>query len=131
MREITSKDKGDTQVEERTVITALQEIARTLGALALVASSPDDPLALPEPPTPDEVAAYDAHITAMRAQVDASYHPLLAMSLRDYQAGYADRASAYLVEFLERLKGETGLTQQLSPESQRQLEACLAALRDL
>jgi hypothetical protein len=131
MREITSKDKGDTQVEERTVITALQEIARTLGALALVAASPDDPLALPEPPTPDEVAAYDAHITAMRAQVDASYHPLLAMSLRDYRAGYADRASAYLVEFVDKLKGEAGFTQRWSPESQRQLEICRAALQEL
>jgi hypothetical protein len=117
-------------VEERTIITALQEIARTLGALALVASYPDDPLALPEPPTPDEVAAYDAHITAIRAQVDASYHPLLAMSLRDYRAGYADRASAYLVEFLDKLKGEADF-KRWPPESQRQLESCLTALRDL
>lgn len=118
-------------MEERTVITALENIVHTLGALSLTSTASDDPLALPEPPTPDEVAAYEVHITAIHEQVDPSYHPLLAMSLRDYRAGYPDRAGVYLVEFLDKLKGEAGFTQRFSPESQKQLDFYLADLREL
>jgi hypothetical protein len=118
-------------VEERTVSTALEKIVHTLGALALTATASDDPLALPEPPTPDEVTAYEAHIAAIREQVDPSYHSFLAMSLRDYRAGYPDRAGVYLREFLDKLQSEAGFTQGVSPAFQKQLEVYLADLREL
>ncbi len=118
-------------MEARTIITALGEIVSTLGAQSLVASAPDNPLALPEPPTPDQVTAYEAHIRAITASVDPAYHPLLTMSLRDYQAGYADRAGAYLIDFLGKLKEEPDYVQNLSPASHKQVEFYLADLREL
>ena len=118
-------------MEERIVVTTLENIVRTLGALAAVALAPDDPLALPEPPTPEEVAAYEGYIATMKEQVKPSYHPLLAMSLRDYRAGYADRSGAYLMEFLEKLESEPDFTQTFSPEAQKQLELCRGALTEL
>jgi hypothetical protein len=125
------RNKGGTKVEERIVVTTLENIVRTLGALAAVALAPDDPLALPDPPTPEEAAAYEGYISTMKEQVKPSYHPLLAMSLRDYRAGYADRSGAYLMEFLEKLKSEPDFTQTFSPEAQTQLELCRGALTEL
>ena len=123
--------KGEAKVEERIVIQALEEMVHTLGALALTATASEDPLALPEPPTADEIATYEAHTAALRTQVAASYHPLLAMSLRDYRAGYPDRAGVYLLEFVEKLKGEEGFTQHFSAASQKQLDSYLAELQEL
>lgn len=118
-------------MEERTVISALGEIVRTLGALSLVTLQPDDPMALPEPPVPEEIAAYEAHITTITEHVDPSYQPLLAMSLRDYQAGYPDRAGAYLLEFLDKLMVEPDYAQRFSSESQGLLQFYRADLQEL
>ena len=118
-------------MEERTILTALGNIVDSLGTLSLVATAPDDPLALPEPPGPEQIAAYETHVSAVKDQVDASYHSLLAMSARDYQAGYADRAGLYLLEFLGKLKEEPDYDRTFSAEGQRTLATCVADLREL
>ena len=118
-------------MEERTILTALGNIVDSLGTLSLVATAPDDPLALPEPPGPEQTTAYDAHVNAIKAQVDASYHSLLVMSMRDYQAGYADRAGLYLLEFLGKLKEEPDYDRSFSVEGQRTLATYVADLREL
>lgn len=123
--------KGGKTVEERTILAALGNIVDSLGTLSLVATAPDDPLALPEPPDAEQTAAYEAHVSAIKAQVEASYHNLLAMSVRDYQAGYADRAGLYLLEFLGKLKEEPDYDRSFSAEGQRTLATYVADLREL
>ena len=118
-------------MEERTILTALGNIVDSLGTLSLVATAPDDPLALPEPPGPEQVTAYEAHVNSVKGQVDAGYHNLLAMSVRDYQAGYADRAGLYLLEFLGKLKEEPDYDRNFSAEGQRTLATYVADLREL
>ena len=118
-------------MEERTILTALGNIVDSLGTLSLVATAPDDPLALPEPPGPEQIAAYETHVSSVKDQVDASYHSLLAMSVRDYQAGYADRAGLYLLEFLGKLKEEPDYGRKFSVEGQRTLATYVADLREL
>ena len=118
-------------MEERTILTEMGNIVDSLGTLSLVATAPDDPLALPEPPGLEQTAAYAAHVSAIKAQVDASYHALLTMSARDYQAGYADRAGLYLLEFLGKLKEEPDFGRNFSAEGQRTLATYVADLREL
>ena len=118
-------------MEERTILTAMGNIVGSLGTLSLVATAPDDPLALPEPPSSEQTAAYETHVNAVKDQVDASYHALLAMSVRDYQAGYADRAGLYLLEFLGKLKEEPGYARNFSAEGQSTLATYVADLREL
>ena len=118
-------------MEERTILTAMGNMVDSLGTLSLVATAPDDPLALPEPPAPEQTAAYEAHVSAIQAQVDTSYYNLLAMSARDYQAGYADRAGLYLLEFLGKLKEEPDFDSNFSAEGQNILATYVADLREL
>ena len=118
-------------MEERTIVTALGNMVESLGTLSLVAIAPDDPLALPEPPGAEQTATYEAQAGLVKAQVDASYHDLLAMSTRDYQAGYADRAGLYLLEFLRKLAEEANYARDFSEESQRALARYVADLREL
>ena len=118
-------------MEERTILTVLGKMVDSLGTLSLIATAPDDPLALPEPPDPQQTAAYEACVSAVKAQVDARHHGLLAMSARDYQAGYADRAGLYLLEFLGKIKEEPGYARHFSAEGQRALAAYVADLREL
>ena len=123
--------EGGTTVEERTILTAMGNIVDSLGTLSLVATAPDDPLALPEPPNAEQTAAYEGHVNRIKAEVDAGYHNLLAMSVRDYQAGYADRAGLYLLEFLGKLKEEPDFGRNFSAEGQRTLATYVADLREL
>ena len=118
-------------MEERTIITALGNMVDSLGRLSLVAIAPDDHLALPEPPGTEQTATYEAQVSLVKAQVDASHHGLLAMSARDYQAGYADRAGLYLLQFLGKLAEEPGYDRNFSDESQRSLARYVADLREL
>ena len=118
-------------MEERTIITALGNIVDSLGSLSLVATAPNDPLALPEPPGSEQTATYEAQVSLVKAQVDPSYHELLAMSTRDYQAGYADRAGLYLLEFLRKLAQEPEYDRNFSADSQRALARYIADLREL
>ena len=118
-------------MEERTIVTALGNMVDSLGRLSLVAIAPDDPLALPEPPGSEQTATYEAQAGLVREQVDAGYHDLLAMSMRDYQAGYADRAGLYLLEFLRKLAAEPEYDRNFSGDSQRALARYVADLREL
>ena len=59
------------------------------------------------------------------------YHDLLAMSMRDYQAGYADRAGLYLLEFLRKLAEEPDYDRNFSGDSQRALARYVVDLREL
>lgn len=118
-------------MEERTIITALGNIVDSLGSLSLVAIAPNDPLALPEPPGSDQTATYETQVGLVKAQVDASYHELLAMSVRDYRAGYADRAGLYLLEFLRKLAEEPEYDRHFSADSRRALARYIADLREL
>lgn len=118
-------------MDEQTIVTAIGEMSSTLRTMALVAIHPEDPLALPEPPEPDEVAVYEGHINALKAHVDPSYHNLLTMSLRDYRGGFPDRAGAYLIEFLEKVSQEPSYSQNFSAESQSKMNFSLADLREL
>ena len=106
-------------MEERTIISALGNMVESLGTLSLVAIAPDDPLALPEPPGAEQTATYEAQAGVVRAQVDASYHDLLAMSTRD------------LLEFLRKLPEEPDYARDFSEESQRALARYVADLREL
>ena len=118
-------------MEERTILTAMGNMVDSLGTLSLVATAPDDPLALPEPPNAEQTAAYEAHVSTIKVQMDVSYHDLLAMSVRDYQAGYADRAGLYLLEFLSKLKEEPDYDRNFSAEGQNTLATYVADLREL
>ena len=59
-------------MDEQTILAELVPVIHSLKTLALVALDMEDahPLALPEPPEPDQVAAYERHITAIAQQVD-------------------------------------------------------------
>jgi hypothetical protein len=112
-------------------ISALQDISHTLGQLSLQATEPDDPLAFPEPRTEAEIAQFDQQLSVIRSQVDEKLHPLLKTALRDYNAGFPDRVGAYLVELIEKVQKAPSYTQEFSAESQRQVDYCLADLREL
>jgi hypothetical protein len=88
------------------------------------------PLALPEPPAPDKVAAYEQHMANITQQVAASHRPLLAKSLRDYQAGFPDRAGSYLQELVGKLLQDAEYATAFSPAAQRQLQQYLVDLRE-
>ena len=118
-------------MEERTMLTALGNMVDSLGSLSLVAIAPDDPLALPEPPGPEHISAYEAQISQVKTQVDTTYHDLLAMSARDYQAGYADRAGLDLLEVLRKLAESPDYNRSFSDDGQRALARFVADLREL
>jgi hypothetical protein len=87
-------------MDEQTVLAELVPVIHSLKTLALVALDMEDahPLALPEPPEPDQVAAYEQHIKAIAQQVNPRHHGLLNASLRDYRGGFPDRAGKFLQE---------------------------------
>lgn len=118
-------------MDEQTIVTAIEAVSSTLGTMALVLTHPEDPLALPEPPGSNDIAAYERHLNAVKAQVAPSYHPLLEMSTRDYRGGFPDRAGAYLIDFLQKMMEEPDYHQNFSAESQRKLDFCLRDLREL
>jgi hypothetical protein len=120
-------------VDENTVVKALQDSIDSLRTLALVALDMEEshPLALPEPPEADKVAAYEQRMTAITQQVAQNHRPLLAKSLRDYQAGFPDRAGSYLQELVGKFLQDPEYATAFSPTARRQLEGCLTALREV
>src|SRR5437879_11277311 len=95
-----SRRRTPPDMEEKTILTELGVAIDTLKTLALVTLDIENthPLALPEPPEPDKVAAYERHMNAICQQVAPRLRPLPAASLRDYRAGFPDRAGSYLRE---------------------------------
>ncbi len=120
-------------MEEKTILTELGVAIDTLKTLALVTLDIEDthPLALPEPPPPDNVAAYERHMNAICQQVAPRLWPLPAASLRDYQAGFPDRAGSYLLELVNQLLREPEYATAFSPAAQKRLQGCVMDLREL
>src|SRR5215510_10279132 len=120
-------------MEEKTVLAELGEAIATLKTLALVALDVEHahPLALPEPPGPDNVAAYERHMNAICQQVASRLWPLPAASLRDYRAGFPDRAGSYLLELVNHLLREPEDAAGLSPAARKRLQGCVMDLREL
>jgi hypothetical protein len=120
-------------MDESTVLKELRAAIDTLRNLALVALDVEEshPLALPEPPAPAEVAAYEQHMNALTQHVSASHRPLLSKSLRDYQAGFPDRAGSYLQELVSKLLQEPEYTTAFSPTARQQLQGYLVHLREV
>jgi hypothetical protein len=120
-------------MDESTVLQELRVAIDTLKNLALVALDLEEshPLALPEPPTPEKVAAYEQHMRALTQHVSASHQPLLTKSLRDYQAGFPDRAGSYLQELVGKLLEDPEYATAFSPTARRQLQGYLVHLREV
>jgi hypothetical protein len=122
---------GDKSVEERTTLTELEAAINTLKALALVTLEAEEPLAIPEPPEPEEVAEYEQHMAAITAQVAPNHQPLLAASLRDYKAGFPDRAGLHLSDLVNRFLQEPEYATAFSPAARKRLEGIIIGLREL
>jgi hypothetical protein len=120
-------------MDESTVLKELQAAIDSLRTLALVALDMEEshPLALPEPPQPDKVAAYEQHMTTLSQHVTPSHRPLLAKSLRDYRAGFPDRAGSYLQELVGKFLQDPEYATAFSAAAQRQLQGSLADLREI
>ena len=98
-------------MDEQTILAELVPVIHSLKTLALVALDMEDahPLALPEPPEPDQVAAYERHMTAIAQQVNPPHRALLNASLQDYRGGFPDRAGKYLQDAGEELFRGSGV----------------------
>ena len=120
-------------MEEKTILAELGVAIDTLKTLALVTLDLEDthPLALPEPPAPDKVAAYEQHMNAISQQVAPRLRPLPAASLRDYRAGFPDRAGSYLMELVNQLLREPEYVTAFSPVAKKRLQGCVMDLREL
>ena len=120
-------------MEENTILTELGVAINTLKTLALVTLDIADahPLALPEPPEPDKVAAYEQRMTAISQQVAPRHRRLPAASLRDYRAGFPDRAGSYLLELVNQLLQEPEYATAFSAAAQKRLQGCVMDLREL
>jgi len=117
-------------MDENVLVTAIEAVANTLGAMALVLIHQEDPLALPEPPDSSDVAAYEGSMDTIKANVPETYHRFMDMSLRDYKGGFPDRAGAYLIEFLEGFMQDSAY-QGFSQESKNKLDFAMRDLREL
>ena len=120
-------------MDEKTILAELAPAINSLKTLALVALDMEDahPLALPEPPEPDQVAAYERHMTAIAQHVNPRHRALLNASLRDYKCGFPDRAGNFLRELVTRFLEDPEYTSAFSPASQSQLKSLLADLQEL
>src|SRR5215475_15818099 len=89
-------------MDEQTILAELVPVIHSLKTLALVALDMEDahPLALPEPPEPEKVAAYERQMTTIAQQVQPRHRALLNSSLGDYRSGFPDRAGIYLQELV-------------------------------
>ena len=120
-------------MDEKTILAELGPAINQLRTLALVALDMEDPhpMALPEPPEPDNVAAYERHMKAIAQQVNPRHRALLDASLRDYKCGFPDRAGNFLRELVTRCIEDPEYASAFSPAAQSQLKSCLADLQEL
>jgi hypothetical protein len=120
-------------MEEKAILAELGVAIDALKTLALVTvdTAESHPLALPEPPAPDKVAAYERHMNAIAKQVAPRHQYLTAASLRDYRAGFPDRAGSYLLELVNQLLREPEYATAFSPATQKRLQGCVTDLREL
>lgn len=120
-------------MDEHTILAELVPAVNSLKTLALVALDMEDahPLALPEPPEPDKVAAYERQMTAIAQQVNPRHRALLTSSLQDYRSGFPDRAGLYLQDVVTRFLQDPEYAAAFSPAGQKRLKACLADLQEV
>ena len=120
-------------MDEQTILAELAPAIHSLKTLALVALDMEDahPLALPEPPEPDQVAAYERHMTAIAQQVNPRHRALLNASLRDYKSGFPDRAGNYLRELVTRFVEDPEYAAAFSPAAQSRLKSFMADMQEL
>ena len=120
-------------MDEQTILTELAPAINALKTLALVALDMEDshPLALPEPPEPDKVAAYERQMTAIAQQVNPRHRALLTSSLQDYRSGFPDRAGIYLQELMTHFVQDPEYAAAFSPTGQQRLRALMADLREV
>ncbi len=120
-------------MDEQTILAELAPAINSLKTLALVALDMEDahPLALPEPPEPEKVAAYEQHMTAIAQQVKPLHRALLNASLRDYKSGFPDRAGNYLRQLVTRFLEEPEYSSALSPAVQSRLKRLMADMQEL
>ena len=120
-------------MDEQTILTELTPAINSLKTLALVALDMEDahPLSLPEPPEPDQVAAYERHMTAIAQQVNPRHRALLNASLRDYKSGFPDRAGNYLRELVTRFVEDPEYSAAFSPAAQSRLKRFMADMQEL
>jgi len=120
-------------MDEQTILAELVPVIHSLKTLALVALDMEDahPLALPEPPEPDKVAAYERQMTAIAQQVNPRHRALLTSSLQDYKSGFPDRAGIYLQELMTRFLQDPEYASSFSPTGQTRLKALMADLREV
>ncbi len=120
-------------MDEQTILTELVPAVNSLKTLALVALDMEDahPMALPEPPERDKVAAYERQMTAIAQQVNPRHRALLTSSLQDYRSGFPDRAGNYLQEMVTRFLQDPEYAAAFSPAGQKRLKACLADIKEV
>src|SRR5215471_8877175 len=120
-------------MDEQTILTELAPAINALKTLSLVALDMEDahPLALPEPPEPDKVAAYERQMTAIAQQVNPRHRALLNASLRDYKSGFPDRAGNYLQELVTNFLRDPEYTSAFSPAAQKRLQGLMADLKEV
>ena len=120
-------------MDEQTILAELVPVIHSLKTLALVALDMEDahPLALPEPPESDKVAAYERQMTAIAQQVNPRHRALLTSSLQDYKSGFPDRAGIYLQELVTRFVQDPEYASAFSPAGQKRLQGLLADLKEV
>jgi hypothetical protein len=120
-------------MDERTILADLVPVIHSLKTLALIALDMEDahPLALPEPPEPDQVAAYEQHMTAIAQQVNPRHRALLNASLRDYRGGFPDRAGKFLQELVTSFLEDPEYSSAFSQASQQRLKGFMADLQEV
>ena len=120
-------------MDEQTILAELVPAVNSLKTLALVALDMEDahPLALPEPPESDQVAAYERHMTAIAQQVNPPQRAMLNASLQDYRGGFPDRAGKYLQDLVKSLLEAPEYASAFSPASQQRLKRFLVDLQEV
>ena len=120
-------------MDEQTILTALAPTINALKTLALVALDMEDahPLALPEPPEPDKVAAYERQMTTIAQQVNPRHRALLTSSLQDYRGGFPDRAGKYLQDLVKSFLEAPEYASAFSPAAQQRLKGFLVDLQEV
>jgi len=120
-------------MDEQKILAELVPAVNALKTLALVALDMEEahPLALPEPPEPDKVAAYERQMTAIAQQVNPRHRALLTSSLQDYRSGFPDRAGLYLQDLVTRFLQDAEYASAFSPAGKQRLQGCLADLQEV
>lgn len=120
-------------MDEQTILAELGPAINSLKTLALIALDMEDahPLALPEPPELDKVAAYERQMTTIAQQVNPRHRALLNASLRDYRSGFPDRAGNYLQDLVTSFLQDPEYASAFSPDGKKRLQGFVADLQEV